>query len=430
MKILYIVPYVPSRIRVRPYQMIRALGEKGHRVSLAAPWSSEAERQELEPLREICEEVFTAPLPAWRSALNILAALPSSMPLQANYCWHPALDRQLRAAVQAGDHRPPFDLIHVEHLRGARYGLSLKAAMQPRRSIPVVWDAVDCISHLFEQALRREGSPLRAAVLRLELRRTRSYEGQLAAHFDRVIVTSRTDRDQLNALAGARNSLPNIAVIPNGVDLEYFQPGLPAGREVDTLVVSGKMSYHANIAMVLFLVNSIMPLVWNRRPGTVVKIVGKDPPAEVRALGRDPRVVVTGTVADIRPYLQRAAVAVAPLSYGAGIQNKVLEALACAAPVVATPQAVSALDAAAGADLLVAENAAQFAGAVVRLLENPDLRLALGKAGREYVERYHRWPDVAERIVHEYEQLLGRSSGPFSQQTGFGKMIEGERNGI
>jgi glycosyltransferase involved in cell wall biosynthesis len=134
-------------------------------------------------------------------------------------------------------------------------------------------------------------------------------------------------------------------------------------------------------------------------------IVGKDPPKEILALAGNPAVTVTGTVADIRPYLQQASAAVAPLTYGAGIQNKVLEAMASATPVVVSPLAVAALAAQAGQDILVAKDSEDFAQGVLNLLSNPAYRRQVGEAGRRYVETYHQWDAIAGQLEGVYDEV-------------------------
>jgi glycosyltransferase involved in cell wall biosynthesis len=167
------------------------------------------------------------------------------------------------------------------------------------------------------------------------------------------------------------------------------------------------MSYHANVAMALRLVEEIMPLVWACNPHVKVMIAGKDPPKRIQELGRDPRVTVTGTVRDLRPYLQHATIAAAPVEYGAGIQNKVLEAMACGTPVVATPQAVSAIDLTPGEDALIAADPQSFADSILRLLENKDDQRKLGENGRKYVEMNHRWSVIAGQLEGIYELEIG-----------------------
>ncbi|MCA9932305.1 MAG: glycosyltransferase, partial [Anaerolineales bacterium] len=166
--------------------------------------------------------------------------------------------------------------------------------------------------------------------------------------------------------------------------------------------ISGKMSYHANITMTMHMVQDIMPLVWQSRPDVKLMIVGKDPTSEIEALAENPNIVVTGTVDHLPPYLQRATIAVVPIAYNAGIQNKVLEALACATPVITSPQAVAHLPLEPDRDLLVAGDAPSFAQHILNLLADPVRQQQLGRTGRAYVERYHNWNHVAVRLEEIY----------------------------
>jgi glycosyltransferase involved in cell wall biosynthesis len=197
-----------------------------------------------------------------------------------------------------------------------------------------------------------------------------------------------------------------VRTLPNGVDSDYFVPAdTPA--ETPTVVLSGKMSYHANVTAALTLVDEIMPQVWRERPEVQVVIAGSAPTPSVRQLAvrHAPRVRVTGYVPDLRPHLQAAAAAAAPIPYGAGIQNKVLEAMACGVPVVASPQASSALQAKPGTELWVAGEPAEFARALLRLLADPALRRALGAAGRQYTVAQHRWDRIVEDLEGVYADV-------------------------
>jgi glycosyltransferase involved in cell wall biosynthesis len=158
--------------------------------------------------------------------------------------------------------------------------------------------------------------------------------------------------------------------------------------------------------MTLHLTQSIMPLVWERRPEVKLWIVGKDPVQEIQALGEHPSVTVTGTVSDIRPYLQQATIAVAPLTYGVGIQNKILEALSCATPVITTPQAISALGVTPGREVLVAQDPRVFAEQILQLLEDPQQQQRIGQAGRLFVETHHKWETITAQLEGTYHELV------------------------
>jgi glycosyltransferase involved in cell wall biosynthesis len=420
MRILFFVPYAPNPIRVRPYEFVRTMLRRGHDLTLVTLWTSIAEQEDLERLAQAGARVMSQPMPTWQSIVNSLSAVPSSAPLQSIYSWQPELFRSLLALIQS----QTFDAIHVEHLRGSRYGLELLRHLQPHGNgsnprPPIVWDSVDCISHLFAQASEQSRSTKGKLMTRFELPRTRRYEGRLVHSFDHTVVTSSLDKHALVELAeeyaAQTNSLPaatasqvaaKVDVVPNGVDLEHFSFCGPEHRHANRIVFTGKMSYHANVTAGLHLVNEIMPAVWAQRPDAEVWLVGKDPAPELRALAEKhagtQRVVVTGEVPAMQDYIQGAAVAVAPLLYGAGIQNKVLEAMACGAPVVASPQASQSLTARPDHDLLVAESPEQFTSAILSLLNTPQQRAQLGRAGRQFVEEHHSWDSAVQRLETIY----------------------------
>jgi len=403
MKLFFIIPYVPSLVRVRPYQIIRHLKERGHAISLATIVTNQQEEDDLAHFRQYCDEVIVHRLPMYKSLINCAAAVPSKLPLQSMYCWHARLFAEISKKVFGQDGKPNYDIIHIEHLRGSQYGTRLLENKAFQHLLPpIVWDSVDSISYLFKQASQRSQQGLSRFITQFELHRTEIEEARLVSMFDQVLVTSPKDKAALEELA-ARGYSP-IRVLPNGVDLEYFQPGDFSKRESATLVVSGKMSYHANVNMVLYLVNEILPIVWKHQPDVKLWIVGKDPSNDIQALADNPSITVTGYVESLLPYLQKASIAVAPIIYGAGIQNKVLEAMACATPVVTNPQAISAISAKPGRDVFVAGEPEDFAKVVLDLLGDAELRYQIGNAGRNFVEEFHDWKKICIHLEDIYNQ--------------------------
>lgn len=413
MHILFVVPYAPTAIRVRPYSLVRFLAQRGHTVTLATLWESTAEQQALVQLEAQGIRVITAPLSKPQKIHNVIRGWWRGLPIQAGFCESTVLLDQIQQFLASTS----VDLVHVEHLRGAYYGLAL-AHNQPA---PVIWDSVDCISYLFEQAATRSRSLTGRIMTQIDLRRTRHYEGWLARQFGRVLVTSINDLVALQKLAG---DIADIRVLSNGVDLEYFAPtGMP--YIPDTVVYSGKMSYHANVSAALYLAEEIMPLVWKHKPDVRLNIVGSKPPARIRRLAKDSRISVTGYVQDMRQPLRTAAVAVAPLLYGAGIQNKVLEAMACGTPVVATSLAVSALELQTGRDCLVADTPTTLAAAILEVLNSGALRARLSQSGRQFVETHHNWHHIIAQLEQHYQAVIALSKnavtgGATNSATGIG----------
>ncbi len=403
MRILYVVPYVPNPVRVRPFHFIRSLAELGHSVSLSTLWSDVFERTSLEGLTGYVDHVEGYRLTPWRKAWNIARALPSTVPLQAAFCWNPALARSLVERVRSDE----FDLVHVEHIRGAKYALLVRDVLrQEGKTTPVVWDSVDCISELFRLASSQSRSFFGRWVTRFELPRTARYEARLIGAFDSTLVTSAADREALLGLSGRHAPLGPIEVVPNGVDLDYFSPSSNVPRRTDQIVMTGKMSYHANVTMVLDFVETVFPIIKHAHPEVSLKIVGKDPSPEIMKLAENRSIEVTGTVPDLRPYLWQSTLAVAPLTYSVGIQNKVLEALATGTPVVTTPQVAKGINLKDGDNALIADDPVSFAGSVVRLLDEPRLRDTLGGNGRSLVEQEYDWKDITLKLLEVYRELI------------------------
>jgi lipopolysaccharide/colanic/teichoic acid biosynthesis glycosyltransferase len=404
MNILFVTPYPPSTIRVRSQQLIRGLTRRGHSLTVATLWNDGAERAAVERLVEEGFEVVTRRLTTARSGSNCLRCLPTQEPLQAAFCWQP----ELAGAIYRYLCSNAVDIVHVEHLRGIRFALDLDSRYRGSPRPPIVWDAVDCISHLFSETLRHGRSRRGRWMARLDLERTRRYESTLPLEFDRTVVCSEPDRVHFqHLLRGAETrpgmSIPPIEVVPNGVDLGYFTP-TDEVREPATLVLSGKMSYHANVTAALYLIRDVMPQVWSRRPDVKLSLAGKAPPRALRHLATREanRITVTGYVPDVRPYLRRATLSVVPVLYGAGTQLKVLEAMACGTPVVSTVVGTNGLGLIHGRDVVVANEPEALAGEILDLLASPDRRERLGRAGRRYVEREHSWDASAHRLESIY----------------------------
>ena len=402
LRILFLTPYVPSLLRGRPYNLLRHLHAAGHRVTVVTAYASEAERADLPAVRDICDRLVAVRVPRLRSLWNCACALPRpAVPFQAVYTRSPALmaavHGALRDAAQAGQ---PCDVLHVEHLRAALTGLSVSA-------LPRVYDAVDCMTRLLDKTRRlSEHRPSRIGAW-LDGARTRRFEAQVTRRFDRVLVTSTVERQALADLAADAEAAERITAVSNGVDLDYFRPG-GAPRDPATLLFVGRMGYHANINAVVHMMRDILPLIWARRPEVRFVVVGPDPPSLLRRAARQgaDRIRFEGYVPDVRPYVARATVAVAPFVYAVGLQNKILEAMAMATPVVTTAAGAGPLGARVDEHLLVAPDAPAFAQQVVCLLDDPSLCERIGRGGRQYVTAAHDWTVVTQQLGGVYEQSV------------------------
>lgn len=440
MRILFITPYVPSVIRVRPYHFIRQLSRR-HEITLVCLSHADTDAVGPDEIGKYCEEVHTMPLSKLGSLMSCCRRLFSRMPLQAAFTEHPSVRRFITALAES----KPFDLIHVEHIRGAH--LAVNAGDMPK-----VYDSVDCISRLLEQYLQNPQNPMQRLLTFEELLKMRRYEPQVTSRFDRVVITSEQDKRALEALIHAEltcrlkdredydvrlrpevirltRSLaeelqdirlgrlssqirPSVTVVKNGVDTDHFRP---LGRQIepDTIVFSGKMSYFANVSSALSFYRDVFPRIRAKRPDVRLKIVGSSPPDAIRKLESDPAVTVTGYVPDMREHIGPAAVVVCPMTVGVGIQNKMLEAMAMARPVVCTSTACGGIpDAVDGQHLICAGDPVDFAERVIGLLSDSRYGDQLGRNACELVRARYSWDSAARSLetVHE-EAVYGRKTG-------------------
>ena len=240
----------------------------------------------------------------------------------------------------------------------------------------------------------------RARVLKqLELSIARRYEKKMFSGFDRVVVLAEADA---NALRSLQPDLP-MRVIPNGVDVTYYSP---SGQDPNypTLTFVGNYEYEPNVDAALRLAKRIFPYVQHRVPSARLLLVGRNPPESMRALANN-TIQVTGSVADVRPYLDRTLIFVSALRFGAGLKNKLLEAMAMQKAIVATPLSCDGIAVVHEQHVLVADTSDDIARAVVRLVKDGELRQRLGLAARELVEKQYTWHGVGAQYEALYREV-------------------------
>jgi len=383
---------VPSRIRVRPFNLIKQLS-RTHEIALVSLVVDDYERALVSEIEEYCVSVDLVPLPKWQAVTSCLRALPTTMPLRVAYYRSAAFVRRIKEVI----HRQKIDVVHGELVKVVP---ALRAALADE-NIPVLFDSVDCISWNSQQRMDATHNPFKKAFAYSALLKMRQYERTALAHFDQLVITTTSDRDQLQELTGQSG---NIDVVNNCVDTDYFTPWT-GPRTAESLVFCAKLDCFPNVHGILHFCENILPLVWQQRPQARLTIVGSNPPKAVCALAADKRIMVTGYVPDMRPYLGTASVALAPLMVATGTQFKVLEALSMSAPMVTTPRCARALGAEDGVHLLVAEEPRALAGAVVRLLNDSEYAGQLGRAGRQFVIEHYSWAGAAENLRRLYDAI-------------------------
>jgi sugar transferase (PEP-CTERM/EpsH1 system associated) len=394
MKIFFLtsrIPYPPYRgDKLKIWNLVKQLSRR-HKIVLLTFVRNRQESEWTAKLRELSIEVHEVRLPVWQSLLNCLLAIARNEPFQVAYY----RSRKMEALVQEQIEKTKPDVIHTHLIRMAQF-------TSEEKNIPVVLDLTDAVSLYLSRFRESRRNPIAKWLLGVELQRMRRYESIIGS-FDRGLVCSDTDRRFLLS----RYSNLSLSILPNGVDLDVFSATGSTRIEPFRIIFTGNMSYFPNADGASYLVREILPKIRRIVPQVKLYIVGQNPSRGVQALAGE-NVVVTGYVEDIRSEYGKSMVAVSPIRFGAGTLNKVLEPLASGVPVVSSSIGLEGLGLAVGTDILVADDAPEFADAVVRLLTDETLRKAMAARASEKVRRNFSWENISLDLERVYNDVLKR----------------------
>ena len=406
MNILYLChrfPFPPKRGgKIRPFNMIRHLGEQGHKVTVCSLSRSPQEAAEGQGIAPHCAAFTMGRVREPLQFARMVARLPLPEPSSMGYFYSPDLARQVRALL-AGQR---WDLIFVHCSSVAQY-------VEHVNDVPKILDFGDMDSQKWLDYAKLKPFPLSLGY-RLEGLKMLAAEKRLARRFDLCTATTRAEWQTLQGYGTGATT----AWFPNGVDAGYFCPD-DGGHDPETISFVGRMDYYPNIECMQRFCAQVWPLLRQARPALRLLIVGADPRPEVLALAGLPGVTVTGSVPDVRPHVRRSVVNVAPLAIARGTQNKILEAMAMGVPVVTTRLAAGGVDAEADQHLLVADTPAETVAAILRIVNDPAERARLAQAGRARMLSHHAWPrsmQRLDRLIADCRAGFGRSA-PLSLET-------------
>ncbi|WP_338819172.1 hypothetical protein MTCOM_05990 [Moorella thermoacetica] len=383
MKILFLTAEPPWPLdqgdKLRNYHLLKALAAE-HEVTLATFCPPGEESGSWRgAVASFCRAVYPVPLGRHQMLLNVLLLphLPVTMAARASF-------RMVKLLLHLTEEEH-FDLAFACQLKMAWY---LRHCATRRR----VADLTDMVS-LFRRRMLRFAPSWPAKVFgTMEEYRLALWEKRVAQLADLVLMVSPVDVAKLARMAHGRR----ITVLPNGVDLDYFQLLPDLGKHV--LLFWGHLRYPPNADGIIWFCRRIFPTVREALPEAELLVVGKESPPEVETLARLPGVKLVGYVPDLRPYLAQASVAVVPLRFGTGIRNKILEAFAAGRAVVSTSLGCEGLDIEPGKHLEVANDPQAFATAVVDLLRSPARRAYLAANGRKLAEQVYNWDAIGRRL--------------------------------
>jgi len=414
MKILYLahrVPYPPNKgDKIRTFNEIRYLSQN-HDIDLLTLADDPNDLQYRKNLEKYCDRVRIYPLNTLKSKLNSLAGLvTSSSPLSAFYFYSKALqfclDKWMAETV--------YDAIICFSSPMAEYMFrcsALKEKLKPGRPVPknlkpvLIMDFCDIDSRKWHQYAANSRFP-NSLIYGIESRRLFKYEKMINRIFHHSVFVSNHEVDVFSSM---NIKARNLTAVPNGVDHDYFSPNarfesvpLKDKEEQKVLVFTGAMDYYANVEGVCWFCRKIFPWIRSVYPDALFYIVGSNPGSEVKALEALDGIRVTGFVDDIRPYYKQADICVIPLRIAAGVQNKVLEAMAMARPVITTEKAFEGIQGKPGVHALVEDDPRRFADKILQLLDNENKGAVLAGSARNFILENYNWQTnitILERLL-------------------------------
>lgn len=401
MRILFVTPSLPSRPRDgasrRMHGLIAGLA-RSHTVSvLAFVQPGEDQTAAISASRDVCVEVVTVEndrygLSGRRKRVLQMRSLATPRSFEHLVYYRPALQTALDGMLA----RTRYDIVNVEFCWMAYPSFPTAARL--------VLDEHNIEYDILRRTARSETQTARKLYNVVDYRKLRREERAIWRKFDACCLTSERDERLL------RRDLPSTrtAIVPNGADTSFFRPQA-APPEPMTIAFFGQISYYPNTDGLLFFLREVMPRLKQTHPRVTLLIIGMSPPEVISAYEGDD-VIVTGVVDDIRPYLERASVIIAPLRIGGGTRLKILEAMAMGKPVVSTRIGAEGIDVTDGQDILLADSAGEFAARVRQVLDDPVLARQLGGAARRLIEQRYDWQASVQRVEQLYQELLPAGS--------------------
>jgi glycosyltransferase involved in cell wall biosynthesis len=384
--------------RIRTYHTLRAL-RHAHHITYVCLADQESLHAAVAPAQEYCHALVPVPhrhlaRRTWAFALGAGRNVFSSLPFSAWRYRSPQM--QMHVSRLIAELKP--DLVVCDFLFPA-INLPLDSG------VPTLLFQHNVEAALWERLVTQAPTAVSRAYLRTQLRRLQRFEHDVSTRVDHVVAVSPEDAAALRD----RYHCESVSVVPTGVDIDFFTPAPSDQPWQPTLVFTGAMDWLANEDGVAFLLDAVMPLVLPHVPDVRVAIVGRNPSEVLRARARrTPWLEVTGSVPDVRPWLNRAAAFVVPLRIGGGTRLKVFEALAMERPLVATTIAVEGLPLTPGEHYLAADTAEAFATALLHVIRHPGETRAMARRAAGYVRQRFTWAAAAEEFARACDIAIAR----------------------
>ena len=380
-RILYVthrVPYPPDRgDRIRTWNVLKFLAGRAS-VDLACLADEPASDDTLQELRQVTNRLAVIPHSGRKRYVRGAISMLRGRTVTEGLFDSPAL----ASVIREWSSMTTYDAVLASSSGVAHCLFPPCVNAETKRWV----DLIDVDSQKWLDYANAASFPM-SLVYRTEGQRLRTVECRLATTCDRLLVVSEAERDLFRSFCPT----DRIAAVSNGVDYEYFAPQPDIASEPHSCAFVGVMNYKPNADAAVWFAQNVWPQIRQRYADAKFYIVGKSPTSEVQALNAIGGIEVTGSVPDVRPWLMRAACAVVPLQIARGVQNKVLEAMACGRPVICSPEPLKGLKAEPGVHLLRADTAVEWIAALSGVFDNKQMQQALGAAAAHWVQQHYSW---------------------------------------
>lgn len=399
MKILFVTPRLPlpadTGAKIRTFNLLKNAA-RNNQVSLLSFYQEENDKA-VNELKGLGIETYLVRAKDKIKLSTIFGELPVSI--------EKYFSEEMKDKIKELITNENFDLVHFDHLHMGQYRGCING-------LPCVLDEHNVESVLLQRCAAIEKSLIKKLLFKSQSKKMASFEGNLVSKFTKCLTVSDNDKERLLKMSGSK---ANVEVIPNGVDTEYFSKeiasvapsGLPRNDEEDSLVFTGSMDWLPNSDAVIYFTKEILPLIWKENSKVKFYVVGKGASKEMLALTKsDDRIIVTGKVDDVRPYIARSKVFVVPIRIGGGTRLKILEAMAMSKTVISTTIGAEGIACTQNKDIILRDSAEDFSQAVLELLKNEPKQRSLGMAGRKLVCDNYDWKIISQKLENIYRQVV------------------------
>ena len=399
MNILQIAPKVPYPLidggAIGIYNITKHLSLRGHNITYVTFMNDDI--NSLSEFRQYCN-LITIKKDTGNKISGLLKNIFSEIP----YTHFKYRSDEFLEIIKTELTANKYDVVHLDHLHMSFYGSYIKENFK----IPVFLREHNFETLIWERLYKSENNILKKILYKNQYKKIKKYEPIECKKFDKCLMVTEADAENLLK----EDSTIPVDVVPAGVDLNYFPETNSLDYKEKTLLFVGSLDWFPNIDAFKWFYSNVFPVIKQRYPDVILKVIGKNPPDEIKSI-KDPSVIVLGMVDDVRPHFKDAHVCVVPLRIGGGMRIKILEMLAMKKAVVSTHIGAEGIEIEDGNHLLLADSEKEIADSISKYFDDINLTKKIGETGYKLVYEKYSWTKIAEKLEKNYLEMINTYNG-------------------